>query len=147
MEELRKRQQELRKLQKKYGRDIPELIDYLQEIHRELDLSENFDLEIEKLERQIADQATELKSRALALHEARKKAGQELADGIEERLLHLGIASPTFRTESKWLTSSSGWFELDGQQIECTRYGCEQIRFYISTNKGEAPKPLAKIAS
>jgi len=147
LEELRKRQSDLKKLQKKYARDIPELIAYLEEIHRELDLSENFDLEIEKLQKKIDAQSADLKSSALALHEARKKAGEELARGIEEKLLHLGINSPAFRVESSWLTSSEGWFELDGQAIECTRHGCEQIHFYISTNKGESPKPLARIAS
>ncbi|MDZ7772415.1 MAG: AAA family ATPase [Balneolaceae bacterium] len=31
--------------------------------------------------------------------------------------------------------------------MECTEHGSDRVSLFISTNKGEAPKPLAKIAS
>ncbi|HSH27343.1 MAG TPA: DNA repair protein RecN, partial [Wenzhouxiangella sp.] len=31
--------------------------------------------------------------------------------------------------------------------MECTESGSDQVRLFISTNKGEEPMPLAKIAS
>jgi DNA repair protein RecN (Recombination protein N) len=36
---------------------------------------------------------------------------------------------------------------MGGRPVKCTETGCDDVRFYLSTNKGEAPKPLAKIAS
>jgi len=44
-------------------------------------------------------------------------------------------------------SESQGWITVDGQPVECTEHGCDDVRLYISTNKGEEPKPLAKIAS
>lgn len=149
LEQLRQRQNKLHSLQKKYGRSIPELIDYLREIKKELSLAENFDLEIEKLERDIEAQAKELAEKAQKLHRDRTKVGERLAGEIEEELAKLGIPHADFEVRVDWMIASEeqGWISIDGQPVECTEHGCDEIRLYISTNKGEEPKPLAKIAS
>ncbi len=48
-----------------------------------------------------------------------------------------------------WMITSEnqGWITINGKPVACTEHGCDDIRLYISTNKGEEPKPLAKIAS
>lgn len=147
LEELRQRQSELNRLQKKYQRDLPELIKYLQEIQRELSLADNFDLEIENLEAAISDQAEILKEHAITLHQTRKKIGEKLAVQIQQELAKVGITHSKLDVRVDWLLSDNGWIEINGQHIECTENGCDDVRMYISTNKGEEPKPLAKIAS
>ncbi|TYP94007.1 DNA replication and repair protein RecN [Fodinibius salinus] len=149
LEELRQRQNKLNSLQKKYHRSIPELIDYLHEIKKELSLAENFDLEIEQQEEKIKDQADELSKKAKDLHQAREKVGQALSKQIENELNNLGIAHADFEVRVDWMIASEeqGWVTVDGQPVSCTEHGCDEIRLYISTNKGEEPKPLAKIAS
>lgn len=147
LEELRRRQAELNRLQKKYGRDIHGLISYLSDIRKEINLVENFDLELEKLKKRIADKSTELEEYASVLHQKRTETGKKLAESIEQRLKHLGIPHPVFEVRVEWNYSENGWLEIDGQPIECTQNGCDQVQFYISTNKGEEPKPLARIAS
>jgi DNA repair protein RecN (Recombination protein N) len=147
LEELRQRQSELNRLQKKYQRDLPELIKYLQEIQRELSLADNFDLEIEKIENAIAQQAEILKEHAVSLHQTREKIGEKLALQIQQELAKVGIPHSKLDVRVDWLLSDNGWIEIEGQQIECTENGCDDVRMYISTNKGEEPKPLAKIAS
>lgn len=149
LEKLRKRQNLLNSLQKKYHRSIPELIKYLQEIKKELSLAENFDLEIEKLENKIDDQAKELAEKSHILHNVRTKVGEQLSAQIEEELSKLGIPHANFEVRVDWMTTSDsqGWITVDGQPVECTEHGCDEVRLYISTNKGEEPKPLAKIAS
>jgi DNA repair protein RecN (Recombination protein N) len=149
LEKLRQRQNHLNSLQKKYHRSIPELIEYLDEIKKELSLAENFDLEIEKLEQDITNQAKELAKKAKALHKVRRKVGKQLSDQIEKELGKLGIPHANFEVRVDWMVTSEskGWITVDGQPVECTENGCDDIRLYISTNKGEEPKPLAKIAS
>lgn len=147
LEELRQRQSELNRLQKKYQRDLPELISYLHEIQRELSIADNFDLEIEKLENQIQMQAKNLKDKALLLHETRLKIGEQLAVQIQQELSKVGIPHSKLNVRVDWLLSDKGWIEIEGKQIECTETGCDDVRMFISTNKGEEPKPLAKIAS
>jgi len=147
LEELRRRQAELNRIQKKYRRDIPGLISYLNEIKAELNLAENFDVEIEKIENKIDDKAKELKRSAVALHQQRIDTGRQLSSAIEDRLQHLGIPHPAFEVRVEWMVSGGGWFDVEGRAVECTEDGCDDLLFYISTNKGEEPKPLAKIAS
>lgn len=147
LEELRRRQAEMNRLQKKYNRTLPELLEYQQEIRHELNLADNFDLEIEKLQKEIDKQQEELKQRAQELHNARIETGQQLSTEIENRLKHLGIEHPSFRVGVDWAVDPNGWIEIDGQSIDCRMDGCDQVLFYISTNQGEEPKRLARIAS
>jgi DNA repair protein RecN (Recombination protein N) len=147
LETLRKRQSELNRLQKKYMRSIPELINYYNEIKQELNVAENFDLEIEKIEKRIREQAENLKEKAVTLHNKRLETGQQLSFDIVDALKNLGIENGQFKVDVQWLKSDSGWIEIDGELVECTANGCDDVKFYISTNKGEEPKPLAKIAS
>jgi len=147
LEELRKRQSELNRLQKKYQRNLPELIKYLHEIQRELSLADNFDLEIEKIEKAIQEQAEVLKEHAVYLHKKRKEIGERLSVQIQEELSKVGIPHSQLDVRVDWLLSDKGWIEINGKTIECTETGCDDVRMFISTNKGEEPKPLAKIAS
>ncbi|MCC5913496.1 MAG: DNA repair protein RecN [Balneolaceae bacterium] len=147
LEKLRKRQSELNRLRKKYTRTIPELIRYYNEIKAELNVAENFDLEIERIETKISKQAEILKKAAIALHKQRDAVGKQLSKEIAEALGNLGIGHGRFVAQIEWMHNDSGWIEIDGRSVECSEDGCDEIRFFISTNKGEEPKPLAKIAS
>ncbi len=147
LEELRQRQAELNRLQKKYQRDIPTLIQYLGEIKRELSIADNFDLEIEKLQNKVETQSKKLTFVAQKLHEVRIEAGLVLASNIELELARLGIPYANLEVSVDYLEQPGGWISIEGKSLECTEFGCDFVRLFISTNKGEAPKPLAKIAS
>lgn len=149
LEKLRKRQSDLNSLQKKYQRSIPELIEYLREIRRELNLAENFDLEIENLREKLDKQTEVLAKKARKLHSVRQKVGDRLSQQIEDELTELGIPHASFEVRVDWMTvpEDRGWITVGGRPIGCTEHGCDDIRLFISTNKGEEPKPLARIAS
>jgi DNA repair protein RecN (Recombination protein N) len=147
LETLRRRQSELNRLQKKYQRSVSGMISYYNEIKRELGIAENFDLEIERIEKKIVEQAEILKEKAERLHRQREEVGRQLSKEIVAALKNLGIEHGRFSVEVNWMSSENGWIEIDGSPVECTGNGCDEVRFYISTNKGEEPKPLAKIAS
>jgi DNA repair protein RecN (Recombination protein N) len=147
LETLRQRQSELNRLQKKYMRSIPELISYYNDIKQELNVAENFDLEIEKIEKKIREQAVSLRENSLKLHNKRIETGRQLSTEIVDALKNLGIENGQFQVDVRWMVSDKGWIEIDGKGVECSEQGCDDVKFYISTNKGEEPKPLAKIAS
>ena len=147
LEKLRQRQSELNRLQKKYQRSIPELISYYEEIKSELNTAENFDFEIEQIENKIRSQAGVLKNKAVSLHEKRISVGKNLSDEIVASLRNLGIEHGRFEVHVSWNVADSGWIEMNGDPIDCQESGCDEIAFFISTNKGEDPKPLASIAS
>lgn len=77
----------------------------------------------------------------------RKEIGIKLSDQIAKELAKLGINSAQFEVQVNYLINNQGWVSIEGEPVECTEFGCDDIRLYISTNKGEEPKPLAKIAS
>ncbi len=147
LEELRQRQSELNRLQKKYQRDIPALVQYLSDIKQELSVADNFDLEIEKLNTQVQNQAGKLAQAAEALHRQRLIVGNELSRKIEAELSKLDIPNAHLEVSVEYLLQPNGWISIGNEKVECTEFGCDFVRLFISTNKGEAPKPLAKIAS
>lgn len=147
LEELRQRQSELNRLQKKYQWSIPDLIVYLNEIKAELNVAENFEFEIERVENKIEEQVSNLKDKAVNLHEERKAIGSQLSKEIVDSLKNLGIQHGQFMVDVAWRFSENGWIEVEGQPVDCSEDGCDDVRFFISTNKGEDPKPLAAIAS
>jgi len=147
LEFLRNRQADIRKLEKKYSKSIPELLEYLDEIRNMLNLADNFDIEIEKLGHKLANARESLSHAAIALHNARIVAGTQLSESIGSELTQLGIAHATFRVDVAFSPDPNGWINHDGKLYSCTETGADEIRFFISTNKGEEPKPLSKTAS
>lgn len=147
LEELRKRQSELNRIQKKYMKSIGEILAYYKEIKNELSNAENLDAEKGHLITEIEKQGEKVKQRAVTLFRERERVGEKLSEDIAGSLRELGIRHGKFKARISWIESSSGWFEQDGKKIGCTAGGCNVVQFYISTNKGEEPKPLARIAS
>ncbi|HKL18107.1 MAG TPA: DNA repair protein RecN [Halalkalibaculum sp.] len=147
LEELRQRQSELNRLQKKYNRTIPKLIEYLSDIRKELSLAENFDLEIQNLEKELQEKSNEVGDFARDLHNKRIEVGKRLSASIVNELENLGIPNARFEVRVDWKETEKSRVKIDGLPVECTEDGCDDVRLYISTNKGEEPKPLAKIAS
>jgi DNA repair protein RecN (Recombination protein N) len=147
LEFLRNRQADIRKLEKKYGLNVTELLTYLDDVRNKLNLADNFEIEIEKLEQKLGAARKTLTHAALQLHNARIFAGTHLSESIVAELAHLGIPHAAFRVDVSWNIDKNGWIEIEGERIACTESGADTIRFYISTNKGETPKPLSKTAS
>lgn len=144
---LRKRLNELHRLQKKYNRSIPELIDYQKELEENLNLAENFDIEIERLKTKIKKQTNILTDLALKVRYKRKEVGKHLSKMIEMELAKLGISHASFETKVELEEDKDGWIEVNGKPVTCSAEGIDRVAFYISTNKGEKPKPLSKVAS
>jgi DNA repair protein RecN (Recombination protein N) len=147
LEFLRARQADLRRMEKKYGRSVGELAEYMVELRDNLNLADNFDVEISKLEKRLEEALEELRAAADVLHKARIAAGERLGRQIEQELMKLGISYARFETRVDWATDPAGWIRIDGTAVACSEHGADEVRFFISTNKGEVPKPLYKTAS
>lgn len=147
LEELRQRHTELKRIQKKYNRTIDELIGYRDELEIMIQKSESSDKEIKLLTQSFEENKKRLSELAVNLREARIKAGNTLAEEIVSNLKHLGIKHAFFQVKIEPVFKDNGWITIDKQHIEATENGSDYIRFYLSTNKGESPKSLHKIAS
>ena len=144
---LRERLDGLRRLKQKYGGSLEAVLELGERLELQENRSGELDAEIEREEREV-DQLRQLFTRnCLELSEARQKAGAELAGSVEKGLRALGMPKVSFRVELEGVEDSEGLIERDGRRWHADAGGLEAVEFYISPNRGEKPRPLARIAS
>jgi DNA repair protein RecN (Recombination protein N) len=80
----------------------------------------------------------------LRLREARKNAGGSLSESVERELRDLGIDRPIFRVNISPLQDGEPLGDSDSR---AGNRGMDQVEFLLSTNIGERPRPLSRIAS
>ena len=122
------------RLKKKYGNTIDEILVFRKELGTKIADMENSEYLIEQTEAELAMVSQELNSKALLLSEARKKAAIELQDKIMNQLEFLEMPKARFVIDFK-----------DSPVPLST--GKDVVEFLISTNAGQLPMPMAKIAS
>jgi len=147
LEELRERQLLLQRLAKKHGKSIEELITLRDQLSEELSLEENLGAELATIEAEIQKARTALSASASTLSEHRREAAGRLEQEIMQGLSTLGIPHSRFEVRFTREASPDGDIEIDGVRCKAFDNGCDRIEFMISTNLGESPKPLAKVAS
>lgn len=151
IEQIRQRLLKLNSLKKKYGsyNSIFERQNYLK---RELSLINNFEDETNNLKQQIIDLKSEMSILASQLSELRKMSSDYFSKTIKEILLDLGMPNVEFciqmnkeKIENPDITDLS--VKIDNDHFKLFSNGYDIVEFFISTNKGETPKPLALVAS
>lgn len=121
-------------LKKKYGSTISEILEFRNESNKKLENVVNFDYEKDILKNKLEESRKALYSCGEALTKARKVVAKELSSSVEEQLIHLNFKNAEIELKITPLESP-------------TPKGMDAVEIYITTNKGEPLKPLAKIAS
>ena len=127
----------LSKLQRKYGRDEDALISYLSECKEKLDNIQYADERSEKLKKQLDAAAEHCREEAERLSKMRREAASVLEKRITEELRQLNMPSVRFAVEFSPLADALGF----------DAHGCDDIRFVMSANAGEALGRISRIAS
>ncbi|TJY44437.1 DNA repair protein RecN [Cohnella pontilimi] len=120
-------------LKRKYGETVEEILSYQEKICSEAERFENRDERLRELEAQEQSLLQELTAKAAKLSAIRREAGQVLSRAIVQELEDLQM--------------NRSVFEVKLDQGPLTASGSDNAEFLLSTNPGEPPKPLAKIAS
>lgn len=136
-DQLETRISKLNKLQRKYGKDIEGLIDYLSECRIKLDDIQYADDRLIKLRRDMEKQASVCRAEADKLRARRKTAAAELEKRIVSELRELNMPSVRFAVEFLPFEDERG-FDANGADV---------IRFIMSANAGEELGRISKIAS
>ncbi len=134
---LESRIAQLNKLQRKYGRDIDGLIEYLDECRRKLDDIRYADDRLAKLDRELEKQSAVCHASAEKLSRERRSAASELETRIVSELRELNMPSVRFAVEFLPVESEQG-FDANGSDV---------IRFIMSANAGEELGRISRIAS
>lgn len=120
-------------LSNKYGVTEQEMIDYLNDALSKQNAIADYDEEFERLNVQYDEVYSSTVDAAKALSLARSESAKQLENEIKEQLEFLDMPKVKFL--------------VDFKQGNLSSTGYDKIEFLISTNPGEPPKPLAKIAS
>ncbi|MGD9762072.1 MAG: DNA repair protein RecN [Candidatus Izemoplasmatales bacterium] len=141
-ESMLERINELEKVQKKYGKSIPELIEYFNFLAKEIETVENYDELIKEKKNLVKLAYGELMIEANNLSVFRKDIALKITKEITETLIELVIKNAQFAIEFENINPKD---EFDSTAFK--ENGLDQVDFLISTNKGEPLKSLAKTAS
>ena len=133
LDEIEQRIDLIYKLRRKYGNTVEDILAFGERARKELEMIQSSQERVEHLQKEQRRLYTLAREKAEALTQTRLKAFDELNKRISGTLDFLNM--PGVRMT---LRHSRGPLASHGQ---------DSIEFYISTNPGEAPKPLAKIAS
>jgi DNA repair protein RecN (Recombination protein N) len=149
LEYIRERLHALNRLSKKYGGTIEKVIEYKDKIKRELEIAENFEEEIARIEKRIDEQIKVCSEIAERLSSKRREVAESVSEAIVSVLKELGIENAQFEAKIENRPKRSGrcYVKLGDESYEVTNRGIDFVEFYISTNIGEDPKPLVKVAS
>jgi len=150
LEEIRERLGALNLLKKKYGGSLKVIIEHREKIGAEFELAENFSLKISQLEKKIDDSRKLCGLLAKKLSQERKTVSNKIKKEIEDSLKYLGISDSVFKVklENEIVSNTAENFIIvDGKNYKFNEHGFDNIEFFISTNVGEDPKPLVKVAS
>ncbi|NTW69004.1 MAG: DNA repair protein RecN [Chlorobiaceae bacterium] len=147
LETLRERQLQLQRICKKYGRSIPELIELRDELDTRIALEINLEDEIARIESEITRLKAELSKNAESVSVKRQKGARRLEQVIQEQLANLGIPKAAFIVSITHEEQGNGEISIEGRTYVALANGYDRIEFLISTNQGEKPKPLVKVAS
>jgi DNA repair protein RecN (Recombination protein N) len=147
LEEVRERLSALISLKKKYGNTIADVVNYRKKIGEEVALAENFEDAIEKLEKQIKSERDALSEIAIQLSQKRKETAKKLSRVIVQELKTLGIEQGKFEVDFNYMPDAHGDLFIEKKRYTAFANGGDLAEFLISTNLGEDPKPLVKVAS
>jgi DNA repair protein RecN (Recombination protein N) len=133
LDEVHTRLETIRSLQKKYGQTIGEMMHYYDRIKEELNDLQTRDEQIKTANAKILDLEKNLNARAETISAQRDRAARSLQKAILAKLTHLGMKKARF--------------EIHIIPCPLNEHGKDDVEFFISTNPGEDPKPLRKVAS
>ena len=133
LDEVEQRLDLLYRLKRKYGSTVEDVIAFGQKAREELDNIQHSQQRYDTLQAEKLRLYAKAREKAEVLTQTRLKAFEELNTRISGTLDFLNM--PGVRMT---LRHTRGPLASHGQ---------DSVEFYISTNPGEAPKPLAKIAS
>lgn len=133
LEQVEERLDQLYRLSLKYGSTEEEMLAFLERSRKELRTIELSDERAQELAEEYERCKAEAIRLAKELSSKRRKAASDLVSQVREELAFLDMPGVEFQVE----------------QLRCplNQWGCDKIQFLLSTNPGEPPRPMAKIAS
>lgn len=133
LEQVEERLDLIYRLKRKYGNSVEEILEYLEKSREQLQQLNLSEEKAQELQEEYLRLKPQVQQAADLLTSRRHKAAKEFLSRVKRELEFLNMPSVRLSVSA----GRSGW-KPDGQ---------DELEFLISSNVGEEPKPLAKIAS
>jgi DNA repair protein RecN (Recombination protein N) len=133
LDEVEERLVVIERLNKKYGGSVEAVLGHLGAIQDEFDRLNDYEANIEKLQRVERQRHAAYRKAAEALSAARKKSAKAFEKAIQSELNDLAMERTTVRVAVDEADESAD--------------GIDRVEILIAPNRGEEPKPMQRIAS
>ena len=144
LQEVEDRSERLRRLLRKYGQTVEDVLAHLEQAQRDLDRVERFDEELEAAQEALAKALANATKLARSLRSKRQTCAVQLGRLISDELSSLGMGDARVEVELAPLEGNAE-LQVDGARLSAT--GIDRAEFLIAPNKGEPARPLRRIAS
>jgi DNA repair protein RecN (Recombination protein N) len=134
LESLEQRLSDLRKVQKKYGPTVDDILKSFTQMDSEIKTLQNSESRIEELKKESAVLIKDLEKQAAEVHKRREKGATLLTDSVNEELLDLNMKGVRFQVSIEKLPA-----------LYAT--GASDVEFMSQTSAKDPKRPLAKFAS
>ncbi|MDX9746343.1 MAG: DNA repair protein RecN [Syntrophales bacterium] len=128
----------LQELKRKYGHSIAGILEEREAIALELNELSQLKDDMGALDAQVALCLQELEQKAQSLSDARQAAARRMEGAMEGEFKTLKMVASVFHVKFAWHAEKG---------LALGPKGWDQVEFYLSTNVGEALKPMTRIAS
>lgn len=142
LEQVQERLELIKRLAKKYGESVREILEFKEKAEEELEGLRHSEEALGSMKEELEELKETLTEKAGQLSKKRKKVSKKIESEVVAQLNELSMPDTKFSVR---MAQEEGDDTTDG--LKAGRSGIDSIEFLISPNVGEDPKPLAKIAS
>ncbi|MCC6314676.1 MAG: DNA repair protein RecN [Thermomicrobiales bacterium] len=148
---VEERLDELKRLKRKYGATIEDVIAFGEAAARELENLAGEGMSLDALHAREAGLLTEAGAIAGDLSRRRAEAGERLAAAVERVIAELNMGRSRFAVQITQVDDETGvptrTTEGAERRVAFDATGVDRVEFLLAPNAGEALKPLARVAS
>ena len=134
LSEVDERFELIKRLERKYGENVEGILRYRDEADEELKGLETADEQLEAFDSDLRKKEQELLVLAEELSKKRRAAARQMETKVIAELRELGFQKAEFKVDIR-------------RRDTVSATGLDDVEFLFSANPGEAPRPLAKVAS
>lgn len=146
LERVESRLDMIKRLKKKYGSTVSEMLSFLSEAKKELEELTTSEEKEAELESRLNAIRIEYVRKAVELRQKRQEIAPKLVQDAEHQLSMLAMERTKFSINFASIQTESS-FLLNDIEIKPSSTGIDEIEFFIAPNVGEELRPLSKIAS
>lgn len=146
LQEVEDRIDLIRGLKRKYGDSVEAILEEADTCRERLESLENREAAIEQAKRDLELTRERLGKTAAKLSKKRQTTATRFMEEIVKRLARLNMPSAQCEARVSQTDDDAG-VTVNGRTVAVGAHGVDDVEFLISTNAGEAPKPLRKVAS